>query len=86
MDGLQDEELAREVRAAVMEAVGPLTIQHAIASVRKLYDAHLVKQEMQIREQLKQYGSEGAPAELLIRHREIVTERNRVAETLKTRV
>ena len=34
-------------------------------SIAQLYDAHLVKKEKEIREQLKNYGSGAAPAELV---------------------
>ena len=85
LNSVEDQELAREVRAALMESVGQLTVQHAFASVQNLYDAHLVKKEKEIRVQLQQYGSGPAPAELLRQHREIVDERHRVFETLKTR-
>jgi DNA primase len=88
LDGLQDQELAREVRAAVMEPVGLLTVQHAFASVERLYDAHLVKKEKEIRVQLEQFGSGGAPPDLWRQYRELRVERHRVAETfesLKTR-
>ena len=43
LSDLEDEELAGEVRAAVMEAPGTLTIEHVMESINKLYDAHLVK-------------------------------------------
>jgi DNA primase len=85
LDGLQDQELAREVRSAMLESVGPLTVHHAFACVQKLYDAHLVKKEREIRIQLEKYGPGPAPADLLRKHREIVIERRRVAETLKAR-
>ena len=39
-----------------MEAPGTLTIEHVISSIDELYDAHLVKQEREIQEQLKSYG------------------------------
>jgi DNA primase len=75
---LGDEELASEVRAAVLEAPSTLTVEHAIASIYKLYDAHLAKQEREIQQQLNNYRSEAAPAELLTRRQEILLERNRI--------
>jgi len=84
LNGVQDQELAKQVRAAVMTSAGRLTAEHVLASVQKLYDAHLVKKEKEIREEMKKYGAEGAPAELLRRHQETFQERTRAAETLKT--
>ena len=75
---LGDEELAGEVRAAVMEAPATLTVEHAIASIYKLYDAHLARQEREIQQKLNSYRSEAAPAELLTRRQEILLERNRI--------
>jgi DNA primase len=78
LSDLGDEELAAEVRAAVIEAPQTLTVEHVISSVYKLYDAHLVRKEREIQEQLKSFGAEGAPRELLIRRQEILQERNRI--------
>ena len=78
LSDLGDEELAGEVRAAVMEAPATLTVEHAIASIYKLYDAHLAKQEREIQEQLKNYRSEAAPEALLVRRQEILQERTRI--------
>jgi len=86
LEDLQDEELARQVREANMQSDGRLTVEHVVASVQKLYDAHLVKKDMAVREQLKQCGPEGAPADLLQKRQEIVQERHRLAKTLKTRM
>jgi DNA primase len=85
LERVEDEELRKQIREAALEQVGALTIEHAMACVHKLYDGFLVKRELEIREQLKQCGPGGAPAELLERHRGIVTERNRMAEALKPR-
>lgn len=74
----EDEALASEVRAAVVDAPGNLTLEHVIASIYKLYDFHLVKQEREIQERLNSYRSEAAPRELLVRRQEIVAERNRI--------
>jgi hypothetical protein len=79
---LGDEELASEVRAAVLDAPSTLTVEHAIASIYKLYDAHLAKQEREIQQQLNTYRSEAAPAELLTRRQEILLERNRIRKGL----
>ncbi|HEX4999745.1 MAG TPA: DNA primase [Terriglobia bacterium] len=83
--GLEDAELRKQVREAVLEPVGPLTMEHARASIQKLYDAHLVKKEKEIRERLQQYGTEAAPAELLEQHRDIMRERSRMVEALRPR-
>jgi len=76
--GLDDEELAGEIRAAVLDAPSTLTVEHAIASIYKLYDAHLARQEREIQQQLNTYRSEAAPVELLTRRQEILLERNRI--------
>lgn len=80
LSDLEDEELASEVRAAVMESPGALTIEHVMESINKLYDAHLVKREREIREQLNSYKSEAAPRELLAERQAIMIERNRIGK------
>ena len=75
---VQDEGLKKEVRSAVLEPFGRISGEQALASVKRLYDAHLVKKIEEIRTELQQYGSGAAPAELLRRHNEIVAEKNRV--------
>jgi DNA primase len=85
LDEVTDEELRKQVREAVLEPVGPLTMEHARASIQKLYDAHLVKKEQEIKEQLQQYGPAGAPAELLEKHRDIVSERRRMVDAFRPR-
>jgi DNA primase len=78
LQSVQDEELKKEVRSAVLEPFGRISGDQALASVRRLYDAHLVKKLEEIREQLKKYGSGAAPPDLLRRHKEIVAEKSRV--------
>ena len=78
LQSVQDDGLKKEVRAAVLEPFGRISDEQALASVRRLYDAHLAKKIEVIREQLKQYGSGAAPAELVRKHMEIVAEKNRV--------
>jgi hypothetical protein len=80
LSDLEDEELASEVRAAVMESPAALTLEHVMESIYKLYDAHLVKREREIREQLNSYKSEGAPRELLAERQAIMLERNRIGK------
>ncbi len=80
LSDLEDEELAGEVRAAVMEAPGAPTLEHVMESINKLYDAHLVKREREIRERLNSYKSEGAPRELLAERQAIMLERNRIGK------
>ena len=80
LSDVEDEELASEVRAAVMESPGALTIEHVMESINKLYDAHLVKREREIREQLNSYKSEAAPKELLAERQAIMLERNRIGK------
>jgi DNA primase len=78
LDSVQDEQLRREVRAAVLEPFGRISPDQAIASVKQLYDAYLVKKLGEIREQLKQYGSGAAPAELMASYKDMVAKRGRV--------
>jgi DNA primase len=79
LGSVQDEELKKEVRSAVLEPFGPISTDQAMHSVKQLYDSHLVQKLDEIRQQLKEYGSGPAPAELVRRHMEIIAERNRVA-------
>jgi DNA primase len=78
LEHVQDEELKREVRAAVLEPFGSITGEQALASMKRLYDAHLVQKLEELRTQLNQYGSGAAPAELVRKHMEIVAEKNRI--------
>lgn len=79
LERVQDDELKKEVRAAVLEPFGRISNEQALASVKQLYDAHLVQKIEEIRIQLQQYGSGAAPAELVRKHMEIVAEKNRVS-------
>jgi hypothetical protein len=79
LQNVQDEELKKEVRSAVLEPFGPISNDQALDSVKRLYDGHLVQKLEEIRQQLKQYGSGPAPQDLVRRHMELVAERNRVA-------
>jgi DNA primase len=76
---VQDEELKKEVRSAVLEPFGPISNDQALDSMKRLYDGHLVQKLEEIRLQLKQYGPGPAPPDLVRRHMEVVAERNRVA-------
>ena len=86
LEGVDDVALASEIRGAALESGQSLTLEHVFASVQKLFDAHLSRQEKSIGEELKKCGNGAAPVELLKRLQEIQFERNRVANTLKTRV
>jgi hypothetical protein len=79
LETVQDEELKKEVRAAVLEPFGPISNDQALDSVKRLYDGHLVQKLEETRLLLKKYGSGPAPAELVRRHMDIVAERTRVA-------
>src|SRR5262249_47258185 len=79
LGNVEDETLKAEIRAAVLEPFGTISDDQALDSVKRLYDSHLVKKLEEIRQQLKQYGTGPAPADLVRRHMEIVAERNRVA-------
>jgi DNA primase len=78
LEDVQDEQLRREVRAAVLEPFGRVSPDQAIASVKQLYDGFLVKKLGEIREQLKQYGSGAAPAELMTTYKDMVAKIGRV--------
>jgi hypothetical protein len=78
LSGIEDEELAGEVRAAVMESHGAISMEYAISSIYKLYDAHLIRRLREVQEQLSSYKSERAPVELLAKCQEIMSERNRI--------
>jgi DNA primase len=75
---LSDEDLRREVRAVIFEPFGRISAEQALASIAQLYDAHLVKKEREIREQLKQYGFGAAPPELVRQQMDIAAEKSRV--------
>src|SRR5205823_6271441 len=78
LGSVTDEELLRQVRATVFEPFGRVTAEQALASIAQLYDAHLVKKEREIREQLKQYGAGAAPDELVRQQQDIATEKSRI--------
>ena len=75
---LEDEQLAGEVRAAVVEDPGALSAEYAMSSIYKLYDEHLKKRQNEIQERLQGYGAEAAPRELLASLSEILSARNRI--------
>jgi hypothetical protein len=77
LESLDDDELKTAVRAAVFEPFGDITARHVLASVAQLYDAHLVKQEKDIREQLRECGAR-APVELLRKQEKIAIEKSRM--------
>ena len=79
LQNVQDEELRKEVRAAVLEPFGPISNDQALDSVKRLYDSHLVQKLEEIRQQLKQYGSGPAPQELVRRLADLKAEQIRVA-------
>jgi DNA primase len=80
LQNVQDEELKKEVRAAVLEPFGLISNDQALDSVKRLYDSHLVQKLEEIRLQLKEYGSgEPAPQELVRRLAELKAEQMRVA-------
>ena len=77
LESVQDVELRKEVRAAVLEPFGRITPDQAMASLKRLYDAYLVKKLGEIREQLKQYGAGAAPVELMTNYKETVAKMSR---------
>jgi DNA primase len=82
---LTDDDLQRQVREAILEPAGPMTMEHAEASIQKLYDAHLVKMEQEIRNQLQQCGSAGGPADLLEKLGLIAKKRRQMVELFRPR-
>ncbi len=78
LDGLGDEELEQEVRAAALEPFGKISTEVAVVSMGQLYQDHLVKTEREIRQQLQSYKSGAAPPELVRRQMAIVTEKSRL--------
>jgi len=79
LQNVQDEELKKEVRAAVLEPFGPISNDQALDSVKQLYGSHLVQKLEEIRQQLKSYGSGPAPQELVRRLADLKAEQMRVA-------
>jgi DNA primase len=78
LESVQDEELRREVRAAVLEPFGRVSTEEAVSSVTRLNNDYLVKKRVEVLDQLKQYGSGAAPAELVEKHQQIVKELSRM--------
>jgi hypothetical protein len=78
LGSVEDDELRREVRAAVLEPFRKITPEIASVSLGQLYQEHLVKKEREIREQLKKFGSGAAPAELVRQQMEIAAEKTRI--------
>src|SRR3989449_2947184 len=81
LEDIQDEQLRKEVRAALLEPFGRISGDEVLASVKRLNDPYHVKKIGEIREVLKQYsGSGGAPPELvqsMERHMRIIAEKSR---------
>ena len=78
LETVQDEELRREVRAAVFEDSGHISAEKALSSVRQLNTKYLVKKREEILNQLKGFGTGAAPAELIEKHQKIVEEISRM--------
>jgi DNA primase len=78
LENVQDEELRKEVRAAVLEPFGRISTEQALSSVARLNNDFLVKKRVEILDQLKQYGNGAAPAELVEKHQQIVRELSRM--------
>jgi hypothetical protein len=78
LESVQDDDLKREVRAAILEPVGAISEEQALASVKQLYIDHLVQKLKESSDQLRQYQSGSAPKELVERHMEMVREKTRV--------
>ncbi len=78
LEGVGDEALEHEVRAAALEPFTPIGPEVAIVSMGQLYQEYLVKQEGEIRAQLKTYGPGVAPVELVRKQMEIASEKSRL--------
>jgi DNA primase len=78
LESVQDEELRKAVRAALLEPFGRISAAEALSSITRLNNDYLVKKRVEILDQLKQYGNEGAPAELVEKHQKIVGELSRM--------
>ena len=78
LESVQDEELRKEVRAAVLEPYGRISVDEALSSIKRLNNDYLVKKRVEILDQLKQYGNGAAPAELVEKHQRIVRELSRL--------
>lgn len=78
LENIQDEDLKKEVRAAFLEPFGPVSGDKALSSIMRLYSQYLVQKRDEIREQLKQYGSQAAPNELVRKDMELVAEISRL--------
>jgi DNA primase len=78
LETVQDEELRKEVRAAVFEDSGRISTEKALSSVRQLNTKYLVKKREEIVDQLKKFGNGAAPAELVEKHQKIVQEISRM--------
>jgi len=78
LENVQDEELRKQVRAAVLEPFGRISPEQALSSITQLNSEYLVQKRIEIVNQLKQYGAGAAPAELVEKHQEIVKELSRM--------
>ena len=78
LEGVGDDALEHEVRAAALEPFTPIGPDVAIVSMGQLYQDYLVKQEGEIRAQLKTYGPGVAPVELVRKQMEIASEKSRL--------
>ena len=78
LEGVGDDALEHEVRAAALEPFTPIGPDVAIVSMGQLYQEYLVKQEGEIRAQLKTYGPGVAPVELVRKQMEIASEKSRL--------
>ena len=78
LGSLEDEQLRQEVRAALFEPFARVTADEALSSIAQLYETQLVRREKEIREQFKQYGSEGVPPELAKQLMDVAMEKSRI--------
>jgi len=85
LSGISDQELVVQVRGAVMEDPGSLTLKHAMSSVGNLYDSHFKRRATEIQQQLTAKDQpEAVLRELLAESQRIAMERIRFrADSLK---
>jgi len=78
LEGVQDEELLKQVRAAVLEPFGRISLDEARSALQRLKNDSLVKQRVEIFEQIKQRGPGPERVDLTKKFQEIVQEISRV--------
>jgi DNA primase len=76
---VKDEGLKQQVRAAIIEPFGAISQEQALASLKQLYEGHLVQQQEEICQLLKQSASGPGQSELIKKLNDIVNKRRDLA-------